>query len=125
MSDHDIYYARLKRDGWRLQGEITHPDSIATWEKKRNAWTLRQFSRYGENPNGRGSFWQWFQAHDSLSGETLGDPSWEWADFDGQRLVWAQHGKLLTTQIWDGGHSDIIELADFTQWQFKNIIAPY
>lgn len=127
---HDVFALRLRRDGWMLQGTSVYPRQAPAeevlWTKTRNAWTLSQFMRSdSEPPPSRGHSWQWFRANNVQTGEILGDQSWEWADFDGDRLVWAQHGKLFATKIWDGGHGDIIELADFNDWKFKNIIAPY
>lgn len=131
--EEEIYRFRLRREGWQVcqppssNGSFqTNESDIELWGKTCNSWTLHQFSRGDLNtPVGRGVFWQSYEAQHLLTGETLGDQSWEWADFDGDRLVWAQNGKLFATKIWDGGHGDIIELADFNSWTFKNIIAPY
>ncbi|RYG65895.1 hypothetical protein EON80_16470 [bacterium] len=120
------FFTRLQRDGWQVESKAVkkgEPDALA---KSHNAWTLHQFSHADIIPPvGRGVYWQWFQASNLPTGETLGDQSWEWADFDGNRLVWAQGGKLYATKIWDGGHGDIIELADFNDWTFKTVKAPY
>lgn len=131
--ENEIYDFRLRREGWQraeirpgLDNRERQDCDTELWEKTRNSWTLQQFSHGDLNaPFGRGVFWQSYEAQDLVTGETLGDQSWEWADFDGDRLVWAQHGKLLATKIWDGGHGDITELADFNDWKFKNIVAPY
>ncbi len=121
MQPDELFALRLERDGWRS------PDrSRVNWEKKHNAWKLQQSTHHDlDAPDGRKADWESYRAVDNVSNETLGDQSWEWADFDGDRLVWAQNGKLFATKIWDGGHGDIIELADFNDWKFKNIVAPY
>ena len=118
------YHFRLRREGW--QPSAASSPETEVWEKKHADWTLHQFMPSGlDNPVGRGVYWQWIQAQHLPTSETLGDQSWEWADFDGDRLVWAQAGKLFATQIWNGGHGDILELADFNDWTFQPIQAPY
>ncbi|BCM89410.1 hypothetical protein IAD21_01256 [Abditibacteriota bacterium] len=128
MEADKLYDLRMRRGGWKARELAPSQRNVALWKKTRNAWTLEQFSHYyceSEHPIGRGPFWQWYRASDNLSGETLGDQSWEWADFDNDRLVWAQGGKLFATPIWDGGHGDIIELANFNDWKFTAVQAPY
>ena len=120
------YHFRLRREGWQKRDARSSDTNADLWEKERNGWTLQQFVHADlEPPVGRGVEWQWVQAQDLSTGETLGDQSWEWADFDGDRLVWAQAGKLFATPIWDGGHGDILELADFNDWTFQAVQAPY
>ena len=126
----EIYGFRLGREGWRRaesEASAKRPGcDTLLWEKICSSWTLQQFSHADLNaPLERGVYWQSYEAQDLVTGETLGDQSWEWADFDGDRLVWAQSGKLFALKIWDGGRGDILELADFNSWKFKNIVAPY
>jgi hypothetical protein len=59
---------------------------------------------------------------------TIYDKSdWEWADWDNtqQRLVCAEHGKLLSAQLSDNGIKNIHVLHDFNNMQFEEITAPY
>ena len=59
------------------------------------------------------------------SGATLAQPDWEWADMDGDRLVWAAGGCLHTGRLDASGVQDTRILHDFGGMAFERIAAPY
>jgi len=52
-------------------------------------------------------------------------PDWEWADIDGERLVWAAGGKLFASTLDQDGMTQEAELQDFSEMTFEPIEAPY
>ncbi len=52
-------------------------------------------------------------------------PDWEWADIDGQRLVWAAGGKLVSGTMGSRGLVYETELYDFNPMKFRPLEAPY
>ena len=61
----------------------------------------------------------------AASGVVITCPDWEWADFDGKRLVWASNGKLTGARVNEEGLTDTTELCDFNDRKFEAIEAPY
>jgi hypothetical protein len=52
-------------------------------------------------------------------------PTWESADLDGKRLVWAASGKLFASEFHRGGLAGEVELHDFNDMTFEAVKAPY
>ena len=50
---------------------------------------------------------------------------WEWADVDGQRLLWAEGGKIFAAEIEAHGLGSAQMLHDFNDMTFQEIEAPY
>lgn len=61
----------------------------------------------------------------SRTGQCFAHPGWEWAELDGERLVWAEAGKLFAGRIARAGLCDIRELQDFNAMRFERRTAPY
>ncbi len=124
-----VYYHRLLRDGWRLVDQI----EVAKWnredifEKKLDkGWILRKIAHTGVNtPEGKGCYWDEHALVNSQTGAIVACPEWEWADRDGQRLVWSAVGKLYEGKIASAGLTQVRELFDFSGMQFKRAAAPY
>ncbi len=81
-----------------------------------NGWTLQK----------------WISEHEeyrlvSERGTELDGTTWEWADWDsyGNRLVWAQEGKLYGARLKAGGLTSPTLIYDFAPLQFTSIEAPY
>ena len=124
-----VYYPRLLRDGW------THIErvSLAKWkdfdvfEKSLDAgWVLRKIAHAEIGaPVGKSCYWDEHELLHPSSGKRVGYPDGEWAELDGKRLVWAEHGKLFAGRIGENGLTDRAQLFDFNTMSFERIEAPY
>ncbi|MCA9093581.1 MAG: hypothetical protein KDA68_08855 [Planctomycetaceae bacterium] len=110
------YYYRLKRDGWtcstHTQAGRKHVYRICKPLEK--GWSLEQ--NYPE--------WTYELLHDKNC-LVIPCPDWQWADLDGDRLVYAERGKLYSARLDREGLTKVTELYDFNPFQFEPIIAPY
>lgn len=52
-------------------------------------------------------------------------PSWEWAEIDAKRLVWAENGCLGAGRLSTNGLADVKTLFDFNAMTFSPVEAPY
>jgi hypothetical protein len=122
-----VYYPRLHRDGWTLKREEKRPggDDVSIFEKRGHAgWTLRKVCHATTNhPPGKGCYWDEHELEDFNAVQSK--PDWEWADFDGRRIVGAEHGRLFAAQITAKGLDEQRELFDFNPLRFEAIKAPY
>ncbi|MBS0267258.1 MAG: hypothetical protein JSS02_35365 [Planctomycetes bacterium] len=124
-----VYYPRLLRDGWTLieRNQLARWSRVDIFEKPLpNGWTLRKRAHAElDHPPGKGCYWDEHELTGPKAGQSLPCPTWEWADLDGRRLVWAAGGKLFAAQLQRTGLADTQELFDFNDWQFSAIAAPY
>jgi hypothetical protein len=124
-----VYYHRLIRDGWAF---IEHVQ-LQKWKDKDlfekpigKGWTLRKIARAEIGaPEGKGCYWDEHELVHVASDTVISRPKWEWADLDGQRLVWATGGKLYGAQVTEDGLRDEAILFDFGEMTFAPIAAPY
>ncbi|MCD6030748.1 MAG: hypothetical protein K0S78_2922 [Thermomicrobiales bacterium] len=124
-----VYYPRLLRDGWRLIERV----SLAKWrdfdvfEKPLDAgWVLRKIAHAEIGaPQGKGCYWDEHELIHPPSGKRISCPNWEWAELDGKRLVWAEHGRLFAGRIGEEGLRNVAQLFDFNTLSFQRIQAPY
>lgn len=122
-----VYYVRLLRDGWKM---IRH-EKLATWKEQTvfekpapGGWTLRKIAHEEVgSPPGKGCYWDEHQLDGP--GGTVALPEWEWAEVDGDRLVWTAGGKLFAGKLQVGGIAGEVELHDFNGTEFQPIAAPY
>lgn len=123
-----LYVQRLLRDGWSTADDGVDPSwsDVVVFEKPAPAgWVLRKRVCSGIARPGKGSRWD---EHDLLhreTGRTLAFRDWEWADLDGDRLVWAEGGKLMAATLGEEGPVGTSELYDFNGMEFEPIEAPY
>lgn len=109
---------RLHRDGWsQIEQWKKRGGGRNVWQKPLpRKWLLRKiFEGYGEQhelvqPN-----------RDVL----ISCPDWEWADFDGDRLLWAARGCLWTGELRGSKLVNEAKLHDFNGMKFELIEAPY
>ncbi|HKA86332.1 MAG TPA: hypothetical protein VKE22_01660 [Haliangiales bacterium] len=119
-----VYYPRLLRDGWTLAD--ARDKSCFVFEKRLGwGWILRKraHAEIGAPP-GRGCYWDEHELEHPATGKRAEHPSWEWADLDGDRLVWAEAGRLHAAAI----RRSIGEprlLHDFNDMMFEPRVAPY
>ena len=124
-----VYYLRLQRDGWNLVERKSHSEwnDTTTFEKLLSGgWVLRKSAHEQVGaPPGKGCYWDEHALVHPESGTTVDGKDWEWADLDGKRLVWAQHGQLWAGYVRKGGLHDSRCLRDFNDMKFEAIAAPY
>jgi hypothetical protein len=124
-----VYYVRLQRDGWKLADpRINGPDGEQMlFEKRANdAWVLRKYTHATQvHPVGRGCYYDTHGLFHTKTGVSEMKPEWEWADLDGDRLVWAADGCLFAGRIGSEGLESEKLLQDFRPMQFERITAPY
>lgn len=124
-----VYFPRLMRDGWTLETAVperSHSQRTYRFRKPLpNGWTLFKLahSQFGA-PEGKGCYWD-EHALVSPNGDTIACPTWEWAELDHQRLVWAERGRLFASAVKKRGLGSPIELQDFNDMTFTAIAAPY
>lgn len=125
-----VYYPRLMRGGWQL----IHMEPRTSWTPKTDIfdkpldydWTLRKLVRAGCNdPPGKSCYWDTRQLIHPVSKTTIVFDDWEWAERDGDRLVWTTAGKLFAREISAQGLDNEVELHDFNEMRFETITAPY
>lgn len=124
-----VYYHRLLRDGWSLInrqriGKLQHKD---VFEKKiSKGWVLRKIAHAEIGaPVGKSPYWDEHELVHPIKNLNIPCPSWEWAEMDGNRIVWAANGRLYASKLSGEGVADAVELHDFNEMTFEAIEAPY
>ena len=125
-----VYYVRLQRDGWGLvqyRNQVSPRRNEDIFEKPlTSGWTLRKRALCGTNPpEGCGCYWDVHELVSPGGEETIPQPDWEWAEWDGRRLMWASQGRLFASAIRSAGIYAPTELYDFNPMKFQAIEAPY
>ena len=77
------------------------------------------------SPEGKGCYWDEHRIVNRNLGIQFDYPDWEWAEIDGQRLVWAAGGKLFSGILGSRGLVCETELYNFNPMKFRPIKAPY
>lgn len=124
-----VYYIRLQRDGWRLRYSAPdgHGDQVTVFEKRvNNHWTLRKRAHSGlGHPVGRGVYFDTHELFNSRTEQVIPKLDWEWAELDGDRLVWAANGCLFAARLGVNGLKSEKLLHDFSPMKFEALAAPY
>ena len=124
-----VYYVRLQRDGWTLRHKVRDGEGgeITRFEKPLTAhWILRKEAHATiHHPVGRSVYFDTHALVDARTGDSQPKPSWEWADVDGRRLVWAADGALHAARVVRHGLAGEHLLHDFTSMRFERLVAPY
>lgn len=131
-----VYFNRLVRDGWTPRPELapqgTHARAMMVFERPLpHGWVLRKLALAGDAPPGKGVYYDEHELVEPKRGKELLRHSWEWADLDGDRLVWAEAGALWAGRITarSGKLDDPVDsptlLHDFSAMTFEAIRAPY
>lgn len=124
-----VYYPKLMRDGWELVSteEPSRTGHLAVFEKPLvRGWLLRKLAHADGDPGpGKACYWDQHELIHLRSGQTMSFPSWEWADLDEKRLVWASEGKLFAARLTVSGLINEHKLYDFNEMKFERIEAPY
>jgi hypothetical protein len=124
-----VYYPRLLRDGWTA---LDPPQRDAQGRTRRfekaaaAGWVLRKLAHaeVGAGP-GKSVFWDEHTLYAPSSDVAIPCPAWEWAEWDGRRLLWAQGGRLYAGALNQHGLAEEQVLYDFNAMVFQEIAAPY
>lgn len=124
-----VYYPRLLRDGWTLVQSRRVPvdNRCDVFEKPLpGGWMLRKLAHAQSGPPpGRGVYWDEHALLHPATGAEIACPGWEWAERDGDRLVWAERGTLRTGRPDPAGLGDEAQLLDLNDMRFEALAAPY
>jgi hypothetical protein len=126
-----VYYLRLQRDGWKLleRKVIRKWHVVNIFENPiDNYWKLRKIAHSTSefpHPLGKGCYYDEHQLLNTKTDETVDYADWEWAEVDGERLVWATKGKIFSGRVTQSKFEVQKELYDFNNMCFEPIKAPY
>jgi hypothetical protein len=140
-----VYYHRLMRDGWtmvacdehrrladgnwqfqRLNEDALLPHVGAIFEKPLpGGWTLRKLAYATCSRPSRGCYFDKHELENRGLDEIIDCRDWEWADADGDRLVWTTGGRLFAGRLSDRGVDGESILYDFNGMVFAAVEAPY
>lgn len=111
------YYHRLERDGWTHCGQQKNGKRYQVIFSKplEMGWILIK----------RISNTELHELVNTGQDLVIPCPDWQWADLDGNRLVYAEQGKLYSARLNREGLTKITELYDFNPFKFEAIQAPY
>jgi hypothetical protein len=126
-----VYFPRLMRDGWERPGY----DPASPWVKPQETiefrkplaggWVLRKAAHAGAAPPGRAIYWDTHRL-EGPTGEAIDRPDWDWADRDGDGLLYAEAGGLWRQWIGGDGALAAPELVhDFDAERYAEREAPY
>lgn len=124
-----VYYVRLQRDGWAMKD--TSPDGgggqVTVFEKRvSNHWLLRKLAHATiDHPVGRGVYFDAHELVNTRTNEAISKDAWEWADVDGDRIVWAAEGCVWAGRLEARGLRQEQQLFDFGTLQPEKLAAPY
>ena len=124
-----VYYPRLLRDGWSRKepAGATISERIDVFEKPLpQGWVLRKYAHADvDHPVGTSCYWDTHELDHPALGRRLTFPKWEWAERDGETLVWAEEGRLHRAALDEAGLEDARVLYDFNEMKFEARPAPY
>jgi len=127
-----VYFPRLLRDGWKLITSREEPRGdavgrVTVFEKRLSeGWTLRKLAWASIiHPVGKGCYWDEHELVNLNRGSFRSLPTWEWAEADAARLVWAENGRLFAGHLSDEGPVDVRQLHDFSTYTYRRLKAPY
>lgn len=120
-----VYYPRLVRDGWTQVSDDRDDSAFTVFEKSAGGgWTLRKIAHETiQPPPGRGCYYDEHELHDPRTGAVVERPGWEWAEVDGERLLWAEDGRLFAGRVGPKGVEGSEELFDANPLEFEAIAA--
>ncbi|HSF95533.1 MAG TPA: hypothetical protein VLA52_10960 [Thermohalobaculum sp.] len=126
-----VYFPRLMRDGWeRLNYDPAHPrpglhETVEFRKPLAGGWMLWKAARAGGAPRGRAIYWDTHML-EGPGGELLDRPQWDWADRDGDCLLYAEGGCLWRQGIGAAGSlAEPVLIHDFNPDRFAAVEAPY
>ncbi|GHF17964.1 hypothetical protein GCM10017044_10580 [Kordiimonas sediminis] len=125
-----IYYHRLIRDGWSVDqtNELGRWHHESSFHKKcGDELSLQKIAHSQlDSGDGKGCYWDEHVLTDNKHNFLKILPDWEWAEVEGETLVYSEHGKLYRTtptNLLNDVEPNL--LRDFQSDIFEEIIAPY
>lgn len=116
------WYTRRHREGWQTIQRCYQPGALGKvdiFQKKLpHGWTLCEMA----DCHGHHLQYTLYRHKPETVVECTG---WQWADMDGNRLVWATGGKLWCASLAVEKLTNIQMLYDFNPLRFQRILAPY
>ena len=70
-------------------------------------------------------YWDEHELENTKLGMLIAKPGWEWAERDGDSVVWAEAGCLYRAKTTPQGLGDAVLIFDANPLQFERIQAPY
>jgi hypothetical protein len=124
-----VYYIRLQRDGWELKSTTRdeHGGQVTVFDKPIDErWILRKHAHAARpSSQGRSPYYDTHELVSSHPQRSVLKDSWEWADVDGERLVWAEGGGLHAGRLKADGLATPDLLHDLRPMRFEARAAPY
>jgi hypothetical protein len=127
-----VYFIRLQRDGWSMKhtsllGDANDSEVTVSDKRINDHWQLRKRAHAASSPRkpGRGTYFDTHELFNIRTEELIVKDSWEWADVDGGRVVWAESGRLVAGHINAKGLQSENVLLDFSPMRFEPLAAPY
>lgn len=124
-----VYYVRLLRDGWKflLDTDLSAHDRGAVFEKQLpGGWVLEKTAHATSRPPaGKGCYYDTHRLLHPETGVISDRRDWEWAELDGNRLVWVSQGVLFASPLDDIIMGTAEVLHNFNDMTFEAIEAPY
>jgi hypothetical protein len=124
-----IYIRRQIRDGWKLVAKVGNIEGLEVLTFERPVGDSLSLQNIFDDDKKMGlrrgvcpSYYQLINA-ETCKAQCFED--WEWADVDGERLLWAEGGKIFAAAIEPGGLGPAKLLYDFNGMTFQEIEAPY
>jgi len=111
-----------KGDGWTLK---EHARGQAIFEKPLpRGWTLRKYA-FADTRHRPGTGCYWDEHELERGHQRIAASTWEWADRDGDTIVWAEAGCLHRAELRHEGLVAARVLYDFNLLEFERREAPY
>ena len=125
-----VYYLRLQRDGWVLKTTLKNDrwNTCTVFEKThpKKLWTLRKLAHAQTGaPPGKGCYWDEHELENPKLPQRLLFPKWEWADIEGNMLVYAEDGRLYRAPLYAKELGPAKLLFDANGMKFEPLAAPY
>ena len=92
--------SRAEREGWTAKSDRVSEKTLP------EGWVLRRITRHAKPDR--------HEVEQSEAGLKLSFPTWEWADWDRKRLVWAESGCLRAAKLGSRGLGKACTLQDFS-----------
>lgn len=122
----NVYFQRLQRDGWTLRSEASDRSRDVFEKSLPNGWLLRKLAHAQVHPDpGKSCYWDAHELEHPLSGQRIDGATWEWADLDSRRVVYAERGCLYAIKLTHRGASPASLIVDLGPLSFEPIKAPY
>jgi hypothetical protein len=102
--------SRAERDGWMRKETNRKTNVFVVFEKQLpKGWTLRLRQNYLKDKKDK------YELEQSERGLRLEFLTWEWADWDRKRLVWAEQGRIRAASLGPKGLGAAPTLHDFNE----------